>query len=300
MTKPISELSKQIRNPKEFMAARDYMNEIYSIKQSVSLKDRALSFVLRKTTVSYDRASEQSKESKGSFGHTGKRAQSNEPKARGSSIGLTHVQRKVDGEAFAKEREQVEKMNKMKQVNEVDALRGVFYNFFDIKDVRGRDNINDKVLISMQLADSSLNPFFQIFDEELDENEMDTSSHMFANSVNNSLFKNLSPKRQVERQMFAAESENNEQLQTSRGGILDTIKEQPGDDEDNIKHESSELYMVNEESEISKPKNFNQRRATLMSETTIKTDDENFADDQRMIFSDSYDEAEQPSWVDHV
>ena len=72
---------------------------------------------------------------------------------RGSSQGLTQVSKKVDGEAFAKQREHEEKMSRMKKINEVDALRGVFYSFFEMKDVQGKDNADDKVLISMQTAE---------------------------------------------------------------------------------------------------------------------------------------------------
>ena len=81
-------------------------------------------------------------------------------------------------------------MSRMKKINEVDALRGVFYSFFEMKDVQGKDNADDKVLISMQTAEQNLNPFYQ-YDE--DDNHakyafgpsgMDNSSHMFAYSIN--------------------------------------------------------------------------------------------------------------------
>ena len=66
----------------------------------------------------------------------------------------------MDGGTFVRQREQEEKMNKLRTVNEVQALRGVFYSFFEMKDVQGKDSPNEKVLISMQVAENNLNPFF--------------------------------------------------------------------------------------------------------------------------------------------
>jgi len=53
------------------------------------------------------------------------------------------------GKKFQRQREQDENLSKMRTINEVEALRGVFYSFFEMKDVEGKDSQNDKVLISM-------------------------------------------------------------------------------------------------------------------------------------------------------
>ena len=42
-------------------------------------------------------------------------------------------------------------MAKLKSIKEVEALRGVFYSFFEMKDVEGKDSATGKVLISMQV-----------------------------------------------------------------------------------------------------------------------------------------------------
>lgn len=58
-------------------------------------------------------------------------------------------------------------MSKLRTINEVQALRGVFYSFFEMKDDQDKDNATDKVLISMQYAEQNLNPFYK-YDEEDD------------------------------------------------------------------------------------------------------------------------------------
>ena len=50
-------------------------------------------------------------------------------------------------------------MAKLKYVNEVEALRSVFYNFFDTKAIKDDQTAGDRVLISMQVAEASMNPF---------------------------------------------------------------------------------------------------------------------------------------------
>ena len=56
----------------------------------------------------------------------------------------------------------------MKSINEVEALRGVFYSFFEAGKVDNGDgdDSNNKILISMQVTQHQLNPFFE--EEELD------------------------------------------------------------------------------------------------------------------------------------
>ena len=43
----------------------------------------------------------------------------------------------------------------------------MFYRFFEMKDVQGKDNARDKVLISMQVPETCLNPYYN-YDEEDD------------------------------------------------------------------------------------------------------------------------------------
>ena len=57
----------------------------------------------------------------------------------------------------------------MRTINEVQALKGVFYNFFEMKNQDGEDGTNDKVLISMQVAEASLNPFYNFEDEQFEK-----------------------------------------------------------------------------------------------------------------------------------
>ena len=86
---------------------------------------------------------------------------------RGSSIGRTKVAQMMGG-TFARQREHDEKIAKMKSINEVEALRGVFYSFFEAGKVNSGDgdDSTNKILISMQVGEHQLNPFFE--EEELD------------------------------------------------------------------------------------------------------------------------------------
>ena len=59
-------------------------------------------------------------------------------------------------------------MANLKTINEVQALKSVFYRFFEMKDVQGKDNARDKVLISMQVQETCLNPYYN-YDEEDDK-----------------------------------------------------------------------------------------------------------------------------------
>ena len=53
-------------------------------------------------------------------------------------------------------------MAKISSINEVDALKDIFYSFFEMRDVRSKDSTSDKVLISMQLKEANLNPFYNM------------------------------------------------------------------------------------------------------------------------------------------
>ena len=69
---------------------------------------------------------------------------------------------------YVRQLEQDEKIAKLKSINEVEALRGVFYKLFDTSKSNETENTaSDNVLISMNLPEVELNPFF---DHETDEN----------------------------------------------------------------------------------------------------------------------------------
>ena len=50
-------------------------------------------------------------------------------------------------------------MAELKSINEVEALRGVFYNFFDTNK-KDDNTARDRALIIMQVAEASINPFY--------------------------------------------------------------------------------------------------------------------------------------------
>ena len=59
----------------------------------------------------------------------------------------------------------------MKSINEVEALRNIFHSFFE-KGIQQNDT-DDKVLISMQSPNHSINPFFRYEKErEKEEDEL--------------------------------------------------------------------------------------------------------------------------------
>lgn len=174
VTRPIMELSRQIKNPKEFMAARNKSVDIYTRRSTMARKSSANS--ARETSASEIEASTPSRQSE---------------KSRKSTIG------RIFGRAFKssyeKQYEQDQKMSKLKSINEVAALRGVFYNFFDTQAVNISANDSDRVLISMQKLEVDLNPFYEEEDEYVvSEGHLDNSSfaHGYA-SKTHSIFKGL-------------------------------------------------------------------------------------------------------------
>jgi len=74
-------------------------------------------------------------------------------------------------------------MAKLKTVNEVEALKGVFYSFFDMER-ENKDNKNDKVLISVQLAEYNINPFFRSEIDYSDQSACDVNSTIWGSAVN--------------------------------------------------------------------------------------------------------------------
>lgn len=119
------------------MAARNKAIDIYNRNGSDRRKSWGDMFLFR------NRASRASMSSGGSIDR-----QTTLDSARGSSIGRTKVGQMFDTE-YEKQRQQDDMMAGLKSINEVDALRGVFYKFFEMKDINGKDNEDEKVLVSM-------------------------------------------------------------------------------------------------------------------------------------------------------
>ena len=68
-----------------------------------------------------------------------------------------------------------------------------------MKDVKGKENVDNKVLISMQTPDANLNPFFSFGDENRgDQQAFGKTSSMFAYSFNlSSMFENLNAHNKI-------------------------------------------------------------------------------------------------------
>ena len=181
------------------------------------------------------------------------------------------------GMNYSNQRAREEKISKLKSINEVQALRGVFYSFFEVKDVQEKDNVNDKVLINMDAPDATMNPFFKYEDEDeayFVGKGMDISSHMYAYSSNLSgMFEHLNKKREQDAEFGNMQSGYIDTENTGRGDgrdvDLDIIHEQPGDDSGNAEMCETEenLLVVNDEDFIKKPNTGLLRRSTIMTES---------------------------------
>ena len=178
-----------------------------------------------------------------------------------------------------------------------------------MKDVKGKDNVDNKVLISMQTPEANLNPFYSFGDENGDYSALHRgkTSSMFAYSFNlSSMFENLHTHNQIKESLASIDHENiknkqetkfagkskpkktfalfddiGQQQNTSRGsGDLDIIRENPLE-ENSHQAESSELLKVNDESDtIKRPNKVLTRRMSLISEqTTRKLDESSDADE---------------------
>ena len=281
----------QIKHPKEFMAARNKSVDFYSRQNNP------------KRSLSYDSRRQESGETDRST--TGRDTTMSDRDSilnggarRTSTNTNAELTKHISGTEYSSQREYDDKMSKLKTINEVEALRGVFYSFFEMKDVSGRDNAKDKVLISMQVAEASLNPFYN-FDEfglyNASTSKMDDLNYAYSSNPN-SIFEHLrryTSLREQDSAFDAATQLVRESLAGNREIDLDIIAEQEGDESNNLGlDESSEMVNAEEDISVNKPMASKDRRATMMSELTIKTEDDQSSDDQG--------EDVNPEWVDRV
>ena len=63
---------------------------------------------------------------------------------RRSSLGVTRIL----GQHYVKQRTRDQKFLNLKEINEVDSLKGVFYSFFEMQDAERKSNRNNKILVS--------------------------------------------------------------------------------------------------------------------------------------------------------
>lgn len=172
-------------------------------------------------------------------------------------------------------------MAKYKTINEVQALRGVFYNFFDMNADDEKNGANDKVLVSMQVAEADFNPFLSSGERDVEDNGLDTSSRMYAYSTNMSgIFDHLQKFNQRREQdpdfeMYYQDSRGSFQSKNLDGvnmreADLDIIEERPGDETDQKgqRMDSSEIVVDVEGEGVNKPLDTLQRRNTVMTEFT--------------------------------
>ena len=169
VTKPISQLSKQIRNPKDFVNERNSAVDFPHGRKTSHRRNHSDTTMLRSGTT---RPSEPA-----STRHT---ARSTMIKGRGSSMGKTRV-RDLVGSSYSSQVEQDERLNKMKSINEVEALRNIFHSFFE-KGIQQNDT-DDKVLISMQSPNHSMNPFFRYEKEKEEDAELERSKSVNVSAV---------------------------------------------------------------------------------------------------------------------
>lgn len=143
IAKPIAELSKQIKNPKIFMAARNKSVDFYSRKNTrrsfFNFESRNTSKRHTNNSVSGNNSSTDTDRMYDSEGNsmTARPLVTDSdpftaPSRRGSSIGRTRVAKMMERSGtIAKMHEQDESIAKFKTIDEVEALRGVFYSFFE-------------------------------------------------------------------------------------------------------------------------------------------------------------------------
>ena len=214
-----------------------------------------------------------------------------------------------DGWSSQQRRE--ERMANRKSVNEVDALRDVFYSFFDMKQQQ-KINDNDRVLVSQQQAEFDYNPFFKYDGEEEADmkfaNRVNYTSPMYAYATNlTGMFDHLNQlndRRELDME-FNQEYEERNSISRARNDsdfFLNVITEQANDEtglvdyDKNSEDVNDEDVVSHDKFEPQKPSFTQERRATMMSETTVLTTN-NFSSGQ--ISSDSDDEVEAP-WVDRI
>ena len=114
LTKPIIALSKQITNPQEFLANKDESAEVFA----PSIEDTRSSVSTNRQSFDLSR---------------------NEPDTPGANLNNSmrfrsprHMRKKItlDDEELAKQHEREDKLTGKRKVNEIVALRAIFYSFF--------------------------------------------------------------------------------------------------------------------------------------------------------------------------
>ena len=55
---------------------------------------------------------------------------------------------RILGKHYEKQRTRDLKYLNLKEINEVDSLKGVFYSFFEMQDAERKSNRNNKILVS--------------------------------------------------------------------------------------------------------------------------------------------------------
>ena len=172
----------------------------------------------------------------------------------------------------------------------------------------------------MQVAESSLNPFYNYGDDDDEDSAagLNTSSRMFAYSSNMSgIFEHLKlqQRRDSEESFEIAFNSDNPALapdlaerNRQRELELDPIEEQPNDETDPLQSgmkrrrnewevDSAEISVGDAvEDKINAPLETFERRNTVMTEMTLKTEDPMLQDES----SEEYGERENPPWVDRV
>lgn len=69
-------------------------------------------------------------------------------------------------------------MAKLRYINEVVALRGVFFKLFETKQ-REQENVGEKVLIRVNLLENQYNPFLDYEEDEMMNHLDDSNANMF-------------------------------------------------------------------------------------------------------------------------
>ena len=203
----------------------------------------------------------------------------------------------------------------MKSINEVDALRGVFYSFFETGRGNGVDvgvdnTSGNKILISMQTTQHQLNPFF-VEDEFLcagDEDEyncVDTSFIYTKESNLSSMFEHLQALKKGHD--FSSDHLmviDTDSAEGARGGPadaanLDIIEEEREDTAGGGHQESSDMLLETSGGGVlvEGVRSTNPRRSSMMSSGTIFTEKVFELSSSDMGVGGGHD---RPPWVDRV
>ena len=219
-------------------------------------------------------------------------------------MGRTKV-RDLVGSSYSSQVEQDERLNKMKSINEVEALKNIFHSFFE-KGIQQNDT-DDKVLISMQSPNHSMNPFFRYEKEkEEDDAELERSKSMnvsavYAYATNLSgMFEHLNElneKREMNPEWGHAYDTRNSMGGTRPNIELEKISENSRDETGlNDRQESCENIQIDDGFGLQKPIAHDGRRSTLASHISAQTEPNYFDFDE----SSDEDGDNLAPWVDHI